>query len=57
MLTSVLRVCNSFNHFFITNKVKHSRRCDICLDKTNILKIAIDVTTDVVQIVLNLCRL
>ena len=34
MLTLVLRVCNSCNHFFITNKLKQSRRCDICLDKT-----------------------
>ena len=38
MLTSILRVCNSFNHFFRTNKLKHSRRCDICLDETKHLK-------------------
>ena len=31
--TSVMRVCNSFNHFFTTNKLNHFRRCDICLDK------------------------
>ena len=34
ILTSVMRVCNSFNDLFTIEKLKHSRRCDICLDKT-----------------------
>ena len=38
ILTSVMRTCNTFNHFFTNNKLKHSRRCDICLEKTKHFK-------------------
>lgn len=30
----VLRTCNSFEHFFTTNKLKHARKCNICFEKT-----------------------
>jgi len=38
ILTSVMRTCNTFNHFFTHNKLKDFRRCDICLEKQNIFK-------------------
>ena len=34
MYTLVLRNCNSFKHFFIRNKLKHARKCNLCLEKT-----------------------
>ena len=56
VLTSSMITCNKFNHFLTNNQLKHSRRCDLCLEQQNILRTAIDANTDAVRLGLSRCQ-